>query len=305
MKNEPLKQLVVRDEIEVEGNTNIWGRILGIIIFLAVVALTLFALFSGGLAPSGDQEVTAIAFTQSNDNNNDPATLASTATKRPTKTATPTPLVPSETPYIPPTSNSLANSLAQISCADVKNVNLRKSPGYVGKNNKKDVVHEVPCGEYVKLLGENEVKDDLNWWRVNWNGYEGWIADHTGSGKVILVFDQSTSFSQSNPEEFVYWYFNALWQERNYEVLWSECLTSKFKNHSSPGGINDYSEWWDTVKRTDVHSVEVLKTEGRRVWVKTVVTFYLADGRVLKDRSYEYDLIYDTEKEIWMFDYRN
>ncbi len=305
MKNRPLKNLYSQDEIEDAGNANLWGRILGVIIFLVVVVLTLFALFSGGLAPSEGQEITTNTLTQSNDNNNDPATLAGTATKNPTKTATPVLLVPSETPNIPPASNSQADSLAQISCADVKNVNLRKSPGYVNKNDEKDVVREIPCGEYVKLFGENEVKDDLNWWSVDWNGYEGWIADHTGSGKVILVFDQLPSFSQSDPEEFIYWYFNALWQERNYEVLWNECLTSKFQNHSSPGGINDYLEWWGTVKRTDVHSVEVLKTEGRRVWIKIVVTFYLVDGRILEDRPYEYDLIYDAEKEIWMFDYRN
>lgn len=155
------------------------------------------------------------------------------------------------------------------------------------------------------MFGENQVKDDLNWWRVDWNGHEGWIADHTGSEKVILVFDQSPSFSQSNPEEFIYWYFNALWQERNYEALWRECLTSKFQNHSSPGGITEYSEWWDTVKQTDIHSVEGLKADGRRAWVKMIITFYLTDGCVLKDRPYEYDLIYDTEKETWMFDYRN
>jgi hypothetical protein len=304
MKNRPLKKLLSQDEIEYEGNTNIWGRVLGVIIFLAVVTLTLFALFSGGLNPTRDQEITTDTVALSNDNNN-PETLVATATKNPTRTATPIVLVPSKTPYIFPTSSSPADSLAQISCADVKKVNLRKSPGYINKNNKKDVVREVPCGEYVKLLGENQVKDDLNWWRVGWNGNEGWIADHTGSGKVILVFDQSPSFSQSNPEEFIYWYFNALWQERNYELLWRECLTSKFQNHSSPGGINEYSGWWDTVKRSDVHSVEVLKAEGRRTWVKVIVTFYLTDGRVLKDRLYEYDLIYDTENEIWMFDYRN
>lgn len=304
MKNRPSKNLFSQDETEDEGNANIWGRALGVIIFLVVVALTLFALFSGGLNPSNDQEITAITSDQSNDNN-DPVSLTITTTKKPTQTITPIVLVPSETPYILPTSSSPADTLAQISCTDVKKVNLRKSPGYINKNDNKDIVREVPCGEYVRLLGENEVKDDLNWWKVDWNGYKGWIADHTGSGKVILVFGQTPSFSQSNPEEFIYWYFNTLWQERNYEFLWRECLTSKFQNHSSPGGISNYSEWWDTVKRTDVHSVEVLKAEDRRAWVKIIVTFNLTDGRVLKDRSYEYDLIYDIENEMWMFDYRN
>jgi hypothetical protein len=233
--------------------------------------------------------------------------LTKTVAEIVTQTITPRPLTqtPSETPYIFPTSKSQAGSLAQISCTDVKNVNLRKSPGYVNKNDEKDVVREISCGEYVKLLGENEFRDDLNWWKINWNGYEGWVADHTGKGKQILVFNQMPSFSQSDPEEFINWYFNALWQERNYDVLWDTYLTSKFQNHSTPGGIEEYSEWWGSVKQTDVQSIEVLNNDGHNAWVKIRVTFHLMDGRVLENRPYEYDLIYDVEKEIWMFDYHN
>jgi len=29
----------------------------------------------------------------------------------------------------------------------------------------------------------------LQWWRVSWNGYEGWIAEKTGSGRIILEFE--------------------------------------------------------------------------------------------------------------------
>jgi WD40 repeat protein len=214
-------------------------------------------------------------------------------------------LVPSETPSVVPTSKSQAISLAQISCADVEEVNLRKSAGYINKDDKKDVVREIPCGENVELLGENEYVDDFTWWKVNWNGYDGWIADHTEKGKIILIFNQSSSFSSSDPAEFIDWYFNALWQKRNYDVLWNTYLTSRFQNRSSPGGFKEFSDWWKTIKQIDVHSIDVLQNDGNNAWVKIQVTFYYFDGRILKNRSYEYDLTFDTEKKIWMFDYHN
>ncbi|MBP7346584.1 MAG: hypothetical protein KA952_08605 [Sediminibacterium sp.] len=77
---------------------------------------------------------------------------------------------------------------AEISCAEIHKVNLRRTPGYVGKNDN-DSLYEIPCGEFVELLGQTQKADGLTWWNVYWNGYTGWIADHTGSGKIILDFN--------------------------------------------------------------------------------------------------------------------
>lgn len=66
---------------------------------------------------------------------------------------------------------------------------LRRSPGYIGKKDAQDILVEVPAGERVKILSGPEFVDGLNWWRVIWMGTEGWIAEHTGSGKVILIFE--------------------------------------------------------------------------------------------------------------------
>jgi hypothetical protein len=32
--------------------------------------------------------------------------------------------------------------------------------------------------------------DEFDGRNVSWNRYEGWVADHTGSGRTILIFDQ-------------------------------------------------------------------------------------------------------------------
>jgi len=92
------------------------------------------------------------------------------------------------TPRIKSTVTS-SNSKAKISCADnLYKVNLRRTPGYKNKSES-DSIYEIPCGEYVELLGDTKNIDNLKWWKVKWKEYIGWIADHTTSGKVILIFD--------------------------------------------------------------------------------------------------------------------
>jgi hypothetical protein len=76
---------------------------------------------------------------------------------------------------------------AEISCQnEIFFVSLRSTPG-IDPANK---IVEIPCGETVDLLGPSQEANGLTWWNVSWNGYEGWIADHTQSGKVVLLFDQ-------------------------------------------------------------------------------------------------------------------
>jgi len=78
---------------------------------------------------------------------------------------------------------------AMIACSDsVRQVNLRSTPGYLNKDAS-DVVYMIDCGQNVQLLGDNQSADGLTWWHVTWNGYTGWIADHTGNGHTILVFN--------------------------------------------------------------------------------------------------------------------
>ena len=99
-----------------------------------------------------------------------------TSTTRPAKTAQPTP-------------SNVVSQMVRISCQGIIEVNMRKSPGYINKTDSVDSIVKVPCGEYVSIIKGPENKDSLKWWYVSWNGYKGWIADHTGSGKVILLFN--------------------------------------------------------------------------------------------------------------------
>jgi hypothetical protein len=87
-----------------------------------------------------------------------------------------------------PAQSSLATQ-AQIS-NEVYYAALRLTPGYSDKNNDVDLLANVPAEAIVEILGGPVQADGLNWWNVSWNGTSGWMADHTGSGKTILIFLQ-------------------------------------------------------------------------------------------------------------------
>ena len=77
-----------------------------------------------------------------------------------------------------------------ISCAeDITQAALRKSPGYTSKDDSVDILYKVDCGQRLELLGGSQSADGLTWWHVSWRSYDGWMADHTGKGRTILIFE--------------------------------------------------------------------------------------------------------------------
>ncbi len=64
-------------------------------------------------------------------------------------------------------------------------VNLRKTPGYIGKTPS-DRVALIPNGGVVIILAGPEQVDELTWWFVSWKDKEGWMAERRSSGGEIL-----------------------------------------------------------------------------------------------------------------------
>ncbi len=68
-------------------------------------------------------------------------------------------------------------------------VNIRSTPGYLGKSSS-DVVGQIAPGEEVKILDGPQEADGLTWWYVRAGdgarSLVGWIAEATGSGVQIL-----------------------------------------------------------------------------------------------------------------------
>lgn len=283
-----------------------WGGVINVGIFAVIIFLVSFVIYLNFRNSEANLEPAIVTLTPTLFSSGQPKPLPALATTPvilPSATNTNTPFV-TLTPTIGFVSNVQDSFSAQVSCSEIKRSNLRKSPGFVDKDDTKDVIFEIPCEQFVELLGETKYVDDLTWWKVKWRDYEGWMSDHTGSGKVILVIAQPAIFSQSNPEEFVFWYFNAVWRERDYRYLWDNFLTSSFQNHSSSGDFNEYVKWWDSVLRIDFNSIDILQNNGATAEIKINVTFYLADKRILDNRKYEYAIVFDSNKNVWMFDYR-
>lgn len=105
-----------------------------------------------------------------------------------------------------------------------------------------------------------------------------------------------------DPAAFIRWYFAAVSQNRNYQDLWNNYLTSSFKTVVSPGGYSEYVTWWDSVQSVDVNSVNVIQNDGTHAVVRVNVTFTMKDGRLIPNQEYDYDLLYDAARQTWMFD---
>ena len=86
--------------------------------------------------------------------------------------------------------------------------------------------------------------------------------------------------------------------------MWDNCQTQAFHEHASGGSFSDYKKWWSSVRQVDVISVEVIQNDGYYAWIRVTVVFHMFDGRSLSSATYDYDLTYNTQSGLWMFDYR-
>jgi hypothetical protein len=125
----------------------------------------------------------------------------------------------------------------------------------------------------------------------------------TATEAIIPTSSNPAEEHLADPGEFARWYFTALWQDRNYDYLWT-LSTSSFQSAASPGGYNEFTSWWGSVDKVDIGSLSVTQNDGHYASIHVVVTFHLRNGSVLQDRSYDYDLLFDTNRQTWMFDYR-
>lgn len=107
----------------------------------------------------------------------------------------------------------------------------------------------------------------------------------------------------SDPADFARWYFTAVWQDRNYNYLWT-LSTPSFQSAASTGGYSEFTSWWSSVDKVDISSISVAQNDGNYASIHVVVTFHLHDGRLLLNRKYDYDLVYSSDRQTWMFDYR-
>ena len=101
----------------------------------------------------------------------------------PTPTLPPTPTVAPMTPTPPPDGIYVGGQAQVVSAVGVR---LRKTPGYRNKGTE-DILTVVPPRSIVNVIGGPEEVDDLQWWQVQWQGFQGWMAEATPNGVQLLA----------------------------------------------------------------------------------------------------------------------
>ena len=72
--------------------------------------------------------------------------------------------------------------------ASAGQVRLRRTPGFQNKPDD-DVITTVPAGAQGEVIDGPQAADGLQWWLVRFNGREGWMAERSSQG--ILLLDQA------------------------------------------------------------------------------------------------------------------
>ena len=124
----------------------------------------------------------------------------------------------------------------------------------------------------------------------------------TKAPPFVAPSETPTTSASQDPAEFARWYFTRVWNERDYQNLWENYLTTSYKSNVGSGLFEDYIGWWDSVERVDVLEAEALVNNGRDAWVRVNLSFQMRDGRTVENQVYDYDFLYDPIRQTWMFD---
>jgi len=120
---------------------------------------------------------------------------ASTPTQTPSPTVTPEPLEGTATTSTPTSASSSHGCQEGIEVGKSVNVaytgvRVRKSAGYVTKNDAQDTIHYLKAGNRAEVKAGPTEEDGLCWWKIEHDGFEGWTADHSSEGLLLLQASQ-------------------------------------------------------------------------------------------------------------------
>lgn len=104
--------------------------------------------------------------------------------------ATATPFVLPTTPPTPtsvcapaPPSRLILRERARVSLDDPRPLNLRSGPG-----TSSDVIAQIPAGGIVYVLEGPQCTAQYAWYRVEYQGLEGWVAEGDSSAYFVEVY---------------------------------------------------------------------------------------------------------------------
>jgi hypothetical protein len=87
----------------------------------------------------------------------------------------------------------------------------------------------------------------------------------------------------------------------DYQSAWNG-LTDDFKAKYNSGGYGPYADWWSTVDRVDVMSVNVTNQDSYRANLYVELSYYYTSGKVDTYDLMSFTLVYSNTSNSWMID---
>lgn len=109
----------------------------------------------------------------------------------PQVTATPTPAATTEAEQVVDVPGGLFRAGERVRNITASRVNIRATPGYLGKPDG-DIIGQTPPGAVVEILGGRALADNLTWWLIRYDApdggtIQGWMAEATAGGVQIMA----------------------------------------------------------------------------------------------------------------------
>lgn len=82
-----------------------------------------------------------------------------------------------------PVSHLIVRERARVSLDDPRPLNMREGPGTAF-----DVITQIPAGGFLYVLEGPTCSQNYAWYRVEYDGREGWIAEGDDSGYYVEVY---------------------------------------------------------------------------------------------------------------------
>lgn len=108
----------------------------------------------------------------------------------PEATATPEPVAEAEDSPISEQATGTFSSGERVFNVTNSRVNIRSSPGHLGKPGE-DIYAQAQPGDQMEIVGGPDFADNLIWWMIQYTGSDGnvtigWVAEATSTGVTIL-----------------------------------------------------------------------------------------------------------------------
>jgi serine/threonine-protein kinase len=98
------------------------------------------------------------------------------------------------------------------------------------------------------------------------------------------------------PEESIIDYYANI-NNRNYSQSWNQ-LNTRFKTNQS-GDYNNYTDWWNSVRRVTVNNINVVASTPFSAIVDTSLTYIMEEDSRLSNETLRMSLIWDEETGTW------